>query len=109
MGIVSKGQTFGDTDACRDRNYMYTLKTVSAGASAWTLNKTEFLNHVAACSKLHELKMFTLLSDTKLVNQLAANLRNNLDGLKLDIRLQQDKQQDTAKQDKPEKKGKKVK
>ena len=41
------------------------------------------MNHVAACTKLHELKMFTHLNDTKLANQMALSLRTLLAGMTL--------------------------
>ena len=83
LGIISKGQTFGDIDASRNRNYLYSLRTLTGEASVYSINAIEFMNHVAACTKLHELKMFTTVQDNKLVNQLGVNLRSTLDGMNL--------------------------
>jgi hypothetical protein len=47
VNIISKGQTFGDTDASRYRNYMYTLRTSSNSGSYYWINTVEFMNHVA--------------------------------------------------------------
>lgn len=59
VGIISKGQTFGDCDASRNRNYLFTLRTITADACVYSINAVEFINHVAACTKMYQLKMHT--------------------------------------------------
>jgi len=44
------------------------------------------MNHLAACSKLYELKMYQYIQDKKLINQLALNLKNYLEGLNMENR-----------------------
>ena len=41
------------------------------------------MNHINACSKLHELKDYQKKTDQKLINQFSVNLRNTLDALNL--------------------------
>jgi len=86
LGIIGEGQTFGDTDASRGRNYLYTLRTHSSKSSVYSINTVEFMNHLAACSKLYELKMYQYIQDKKLINQLALNLKNYLEGLNMENR-----------------------
>ena len=86
VGIIGEGQTFGDTDASRGRNYLYTLRTHSMHSSVYSINTTEFMNHLASCSKLYELKMYQYIQDNKLVNQLALTLRNYIEGINMENR-----------------------
>lgn len=37
VGIISKGQTFGDIDASRNRNYLYTFRTLTSEASVYSI------------------------------------------------------------------------
>lgn len=64
------------------------------------------MNHLASCSKLYELKMYQYIQDNKLVNQLALNLKNYIEGINMENRnLETNESADDAPQTEPSENG----
>ena len=53
---IGKGQTFGDIDAYRRRNYMYSLKTASLGAEFYQVDAEKFVMLLEANQRLKQFK-----------------------------------------------------
>ena len=46
MGVIGQGKIFGDVDAFNDRQYIYTVRTLTPNAKVYFLSATDFARHV---------------------------------------------------------------
>ena len=56
VAFIGKGMTYGDIDAFKQRNYMFTLRARSRHVRYWEINAQKFVMHLQSCNRLNGFK-----------------------------------------------------
>ena len=82
--ILGAGSSIGDIDAYKQRNYMYTLKSVTRNLVYFEVDAKAFNLHIHSIGKDKVFKAWQKRQERLLLNKLAANLFNIYRGINPD-------------------------
>ena len=58
VSFIGKGMTFGDIDAFKQRNYMFTLRARSRHVRYLEINSQKFVMHLMSCGRVNAFKIW---------------------------------------------------
>ena len=61
--ILGRGMSFGDIDAYKDRNYMYTYKTVSNNVKMYQIDANDFVMYLRSNAKVKQFERWQKKED----------------------------------------------
>lgn len=68
IAIIGSGKTFGDIDAYKKRNYLYSLKSCSSNVRYYEIDASKFVMHLCSHGKESQFKRWQKKQDMVLIN-----------------------------------------
>lgn len=81
---MGRAQVFGDIDAYRERDFVFSLRSASKSCSFYEIEARDFVMHLKSHGKEREFKKWQSKKDQEMINKLASNLFNIVKGMNVD-------------------------